>query len=132
MPNLYLAGMMGAGKSVTGRALAALMSYGFVDLDSEIEKKKVVQSPRFFLPKENRISAMWKPACLGEFSLKERQVVSTGGGIVLRDENVEQMRRTGKVIFLEASLPVLWERVCQNKNRPLLNTRTRRDRSKEF
>ncbi len=122
MPNLYLTGMMGAGKSVTGRALAALMSYGFIDLDSEIEKKEGRSITAIFSSEGEPYFRDVETCVLKEFSLKERQVFSTGGGIVLRDENVEQMRMTGKVIFLEASLPVLWERVCQNKNRPLLNT----------
>lgn len=122
MPNLYLTGMMGAGKSVTGKALAALMGCGFIDLDSEIEKEEGRPIAAIFSSEGEKYFRDVETCVLKEFSLKKRQVFSTGGGIVLRDENVECMRMTGKVVFLEASLPVLWERVCQNKNRPLLDT----------
>ncbi len=55
-----------------------------------------------------------------EASALPRRVIATGGGTMLRPENVARMRETGKIIYLEASLDMLWQRVKQKKDRPLL------------
>ncbi|OQA57848.1 MAG: Shikimate kinase 1 [Candidatus Omnitrophica bacterium ADurb.Bin277] len=120
--NIYLTGMMGSGKSVTGKALAVMLDYGFLDLDQEIEKREGRSITGIFAVEGESYFRDVETAVLKWASNLEKHVFSTGGGIVLRDENVGLMRRTGKVILLEASPEVLWERVCRDKNRPLLQT----------
>ena len=120
MGNVYLVGMMGSGKSVTGRKLARMLDYGFTDLDDLIQErtKKTIaeifgkEGEGYFRDQESRI--------LKEVSVLGPYVVATGGGAVLRKENVLRMRETGSVFLLETSLPVLWERVRRNSDRPLL------------
>ena len=120
MNNIYLVGMIGAGKSVTGKKLAALLGVGFVDLDQWIEERQHRSINEIF-EKEGEFFFRTEEAVL----LKEAcgagpRVVATGGGTVLRPENVERMRATGEIVFLETSLDVLWERVKSKKDRPLL------------
>ena len=122
MINIYLIGMMGAGKSVTGKCLAGILGYAFVDLDVEIEKKEGRTISEIFSGKGEDYFRDVETAVLKEFSARDRHVFATGGGVVLRDENVRCMKATGKVVLLETSLTVLWERICQKKDRPLLNT----------
>ncbi|HOE68219.1 MAG TPA: shikimate kinase [Candidatus Omnitrophota bacterium] len=120
--NIYLTGMMGSGKSVTGKALAALTGYQFTDIDSEIEKQEGRPIVEIFATDGESYFRDVETAVLKKISAEARRVFATGGGIILRDENVDLMKRTGKIILLEATLPVLWERVCRNRDRPLLNT----------
>lgn len=120
--NIYLLGMMGSGKSVTGKALAAMLGYEFTDLDAEIEKKEGRKIARIFEENGEPYFRDVETAVLKEFSAVPNRVFATGGGIVLKDENIEIMKSTGRGIFLETSLSVLWERVRQSKDRPLLNT----------
>lgn len=120
MKNIYLVGMMGSGKSVTGRKLAEMLGYSFWDLDIYIQEKTSrsindlfqIEGESFFRSEEKK--------ALAEVASKGRQVVATGGGTVLDLSNVEKMKETGTLVFLETSLEVLWERVRNKKDRPLL------------
>ncbi len=122
MSHLYLIGMMGSGKTVTARRLAALLGYEFSDLDDMIEKKSGSTIAQIFSEKGEPFFREEEATILKAVSLPSApsKVVATGGGIVLRPENVERMHSTGKVVFLKTSLETLWQRVKQNKERPLL------------
>lgn len=121
MPNLiYLIGMMGSGKSVTGKALAQCLGYEFADLDQVITAKAGKSIPEIFSSEGEAAFRVLESQALREVSAGSRKVIATGGGVVLKAENTERMRETGTVIYLETSFPVLWERVKLCKNRPLL------------
>ncbi len=120
MSNLYLVGMMGSGKSVTGKKLALLLGYGFVDLDQWIEEKHRRSITEIFEKEGEDFFRAEEAALLAEACGAGPRVVATGGGTVLRPENIERMRATGKIIFLETSLDLLWDRVKSKKDRPLL------------
>lgn len=123
MPNhIYLTGMMGSGKSVTGKRLAAKMGYGFLDLDQMIQKKSGKTISQIFSAKGEDSFRDLESQVLKEASAHEMKVVATGGGTVLRAANVELMKATGRIIFLEASAETLWMRVKDNKDRPLLKS----------
>jgi shikimate kinase len=119
MRNIYLIGMMGSGKSVTGKRLAVKLGCGFVDLDDLIEKKAGKSITQIFSEKGEPYFRDLEAQILKETSAEEMKVVATGGGAILRHANVELMRATGQVIFLEASPEILWERVKDKKDRPL-------------
>ena len=120
MPNIYLVGMMGSGKSVTGKKLAELLSYSFLDLDECIQQK-IGRTINDIFQNDGEISFRdQEQKVLQETVLLDKRVVATGGGTVLKTENVSVMKRTGKIIFLETSLNILWERVKHKKDRPLL------------
>ena len=122
MPNnVYLIGMMGSGKTVTGQALAGLLDYAFVDLDAEIQTKEGRSIPEIFAGSGESYFRDIESSVLEHFSKQDEQVIATGGGIVLREENVRRMKKTGKVVLLKASAESLWQRVRYSKDRPLLN-----------
>ena len=118
--NIYLTGMMGSGKSVTGKRLAVKLGYGFLDLDELIQKKSGKTIPQIFTDKGEDFFRELESQALKEISSLEMKVVATGGGTVLRTANVNLMKATGKIIFLDASVETLWERVKDKKDRPLL------------
>ena len=119
--NIYLIGMMGSGKTETGKVLADLLDYVFVDLDAEIRVKGGRSIPEIFTGSGEPYFRDVESSVLEHFSKKARQVIATGGGIVLREENVRRMKKTGKVVLLKASAESLWQRVRYSKDRPLLN-----------
>lgn len=119
--NIYLIGMMGSGKTVTGEALADFLDYAFVDLDEEIREREGRSIPEIFAGSGEPYFRDVESSVLEHFSKQNRQVLATGGGIVLREENVRRMKMTGKVVLLKASAESLWQRVRYSKDRPLLN-----------
>ena len=120
MRNIYLIGMMGAGKTSVGRALARLANMGFVDLDEEIETASRLTINEIFQKRGEPYFRSEEKKALLRVALGSRQVVATGGGIVLDPENLERMRQTGRIVYLSAPFETLWERVKKKKDRPLL------------
>ncbi len=120
MSNIYLIGMMGSGKSVTGKRLASLLKVSFVDLDELIQEKTRRSINDLFEKEGEDWFRSEEIAVLKEASGTSPRVIATGGGSILRAENVERMRSTGKMVYLETSLEVLWQRVREKKDRPLL------------
>jgi shikimate kinase len=113
--------MMGSGKSVTGKMLAALLNARFVDLDTVIETKSGTTIAEIFATKGEAYFRDLETAVLTEASEQNSPCVfATGGGVVLRSENVAVMKRAGVTVYLETSLEALWDRVKGNDKRPLL------------
>jgi shikimate kinase len=118
--NIYLIGMMGSGKTVTGKALASLLGDAFVDLDAEIQGREGRSIAEIFAGSGEAYFRDVESSVLEQVASKKRQVVATGGGIVLREQNARRMRETGRVVLLKASAESLWQRVRHSKDRPLL------------
>lgn len=113
--------MMGSGKTMTGKVLADLLGDSFVDLDAEIQAKDGRSIPEIFTQDGEPFFRDEESSVLEHFSKQNGQVIATGGGIVLREENVRRMKKTGKVVLLKTSAEYLWQRVRYAKDRPLLN-----------
>lgn len=120
MRNIYLIGMMGAGKTATGRALAKLLQMDFLDLDEEIESRAHLTINEIFQKKGEAYFRGEEKRMLDQAARETNTVVATGGGIVLDPGNVDRMRATGRVIYLAAPFDSLWERVQGKRDRPLL------------
>ncbi len=120
MANIYLTGMMGSGKSVTGKKLAQFLGYTFTDIDEEIQTKLGRSIPDIFQTEGEAFFREQESISLDALSKMKDKVVATGGGTVLRPENVQRMKNSGKLCYLETSLNVLWDRVRNKKDRPLL------------
>lgn len=120
MPNVYLIGMMGSGKSVTGKQLALLNHYSFLDLDEVIQKKTGRTISDIFSKEGEGFFRELETQVLREASVKNNQVIATGGGVILRPENIECMKSTGAVIYLLTSLEILSDRLKNRTDRPLL------------
>ncbi len=118
--NIYLVGMMGSGKSVTGKRLAVMLDCLFVDLDELIQEKTRRTIVDIFEKEGEEFFRNLESSALKEVSGLGPKVIATGGGTVLRPENIVRMHDTGKICFLETSVEVLWDRVKWKKDRPLL------------
>jgi shikimate kinase len=119
--HIYLIGMMGSGKSVTGKRLAAMLGRDFADLDAVLEQKSAMTIPEIFAQKGEAFFRDQETLVLREASAQSPgRVFATGGGIILRPENAELMRKTGTAVYLRASVDVLWDRVKDKGHRPLL------------
>jgi shikimate kinase len=118
--NIYLIGLMGAGKTTIGRSLAKRLGLCFVDTDKEIELRTGVSIPTIFEIEGEDGFRKRESQIIAETSAKNTWVVATGGGSVLREENRANMRASGFVIYLNVPPQMLWERTRHDKNRPLL------------
>lgn len=119
-PNIYLVGLMGAGKTTVGRALARRIGYRFVDSDHEIEARTGVSIPTIFEIEGEAGFRRREALVIAELTRDHGQVIATGGGAVLLPENRERLRSGGFVAYLRVPPRVLHERTRQDRNRPLL------------
>ncbi|MFN6343828.1 MAG: shikimate kinase [Cyanobium sp.] len=118
--NLYLVGMMGAGKSAVGRPLADALGYRFVDADTVLEGAAGRTIPEIFASEGEAQFRQLETAVLGEISGWHSLVVATGGGVVTRPENWGHMRQ-GVVVWLDAPAEQLLARLGSDPTpRPLL------------
>jgi len=122
MRNIYLIGMMGAGKTATGRELARLLSLAFTDIDDLIVDEVGRSINEIFKGEGEAFFRKAERDVLARVVSRSNQVVATGGGIVLDPMNRERIKATGTAIYLKTGLAVLWQRVQEKKDRPLLRT----------
>jgi len=118
--NLFLVGMMGAGKTTVGRLLARRLKLRFVDSDHEIERRCGVKVPTIFDIEGEAGFRLREAQTLAELTALEGIVLATGGGAVLAEDNRRRLATRGTVIYLSARPEDLFERVRQDRNRPLL------------
>ncbi|WP_246233498.1 shikimate kinase [Pelistega europaea] len=124
---IIVIGMMGAGKTTIGRALAREMGLNFVDLDHEIVRRSGVAIPTIFDIEGEEGFRRRETQALSDTINQPNIVLATGGGAILREEN-RALLRQGIVIYLKASVDELYARVAKDANRPLLQTENPRER----
>ena len=118
--NLYLVGMMGAGKTTVGRSLARRLKLRFFDSDQEIEARCGVKIPVIWEIEGEAGFRAREAQAIAELSVLDGIVLATGGGAVLARENRALLSARGTVVYLRATPEHLYERVRQDRNRPLL------------
>lgn len=118
--NLYLIGMMGAGKTTVGRQLAKRLDRRFVDADHEIEARTGVAVATIFEIEGEAGFRKREAQVIADLAQTRGLVVATGGGAVLDPQNRSAMRESGLVVYLEAAPKLLYERTRHDRNRPLL------------
>lgn len=114
--------MMGAGKSTVGRVLARRLKWRFIDSDHEIERRCGVKIPVIFEIEGEAGFRARETQIIAELTALEGVVLATGGGVVLSEVNRRHLGAQGTVVYLWARPEHLFERVRQDKNRPLLAT----------
>ncbi len=120
--NIFLVGMMGAGKTTLGKALARRLRRDFVDADRVlVERTGVPVATVFEIEGEDGFRRR-EAGVIAELACREDCVVATGGGSVLCDENRRVMRASGTVVYLRARVESLWERTRHDATRPLLRS----------
>jgi len=127
---------MGAGKSSVGKIISRNLKMNFYDLDDEIEKRNGIAISEIFEKHGESDFRDIETETLKEIAQKSRQVVSTGGGIVLRDENWDVLNGNGITVYLRAPVDELWSRIKKDINnetlRPLLNVKNPLGKMKEL
>lgn len=119
---IVMVGMMGAGKTAVGRALAARLGVPFLDSDHEIEAAANMSIPEIFARDGESFFRLKERQVITRLLEEERGVLSTGGGAFLSEENRNIIRQGGVSVWLKADLNVLWNRVRHKDTRPLLRT----------
>ncbi|WP_130803668.1 shikimate kinase AroK [Acinetobacter ihumii] len=120
LPNIYLVGPMGAGKTTVGRHLAELLGREFLDSDHEIERKTGASIPWIF-EKEGELGFRAREkAVINDLTSRTQLVVATGGGAVTQTENRQYLKQRGIVIYLYTPVELQLQRTYRDKNRPLL------------
>lgn len=120
--NVFFIGLMGAGKTTVGRAVARRLDRPFFDSDHEIEARTGVRVPLIFEHEGEEGFRQRESIAIDELTQRSGVVLATGGGAVLRAENRAWLRCRGTVIYLRAQPHDLWLRTRRDKNRPLLQT----------
>jgi len=120
--NLFLVGMMGAGKTTVGRHLARRLKRPFLDSDHELERRCGVRVPVIFDIEGEPGFRAREAHMIAELAAREGIVLATGGGAVLDAETRRRLAARGTVVYLHARPADLYERVRHDRNRPLLAT----------
>lgn len=118
--NIFLIGFMGVGKSTIARLLARELGAELVEMDETIEAEADMTINEIFEKHGETYFRDLESALVARIADKGGAIVSCGGGAVLRPENVENMKKNGKIIFLSATPETIYERVRYSNNRPLL------------
>ena len=118
--NLFLIGFMGAGKSAIARNLQKQYHMNLVEMDEQIEEEQGMKISEIFAEKGEAYFRQLETQLLVNLQQQENMVVSCGGGVPMRAENVEAMRKSGEIIYLSATPETIYERVKNSHNRPLL------------
>jgi shikimate kinase len=119
--NVVLTGFMATGKSSVGRALAGKLGMKFVDTDALIEKKTGMKIKDIFRKYGEKKFRDIETSVIRGISKKKGLVIATGGGAVLRGQNIIAFRKGGVIVNLRAGRKVILSRVLKTKKRPLLD-----------
>jgi 3-dehydroquinate synthase len=120
--NIFLVGLMGAGKTTIGRLLARRLDMTFIDSDHEIEARTGATIPWIFEIEGEASFRRREADVIRELTAGSGIVLATGGGAVLDPESRALLAERGTVIYLRASVSSILQRTAHDKNRPLLQT----------
>ena len=129
---IALTGFMAVGKSAVGRTLARRLKRRFVDLDKVIEKTEGMKVHDIFAQKGEAYFREREKLALAEVLKHENQVIATGGGAIIDEENLRLLRDQALLICLTASPDALLKRVGSGSQRPLLKDADRKSRIDEL
>lgn len=119
MNSIVLCGFMGSGKTVVGKELAKIMGCRFVDTDEMIEEEQGMAIKAIFAARgEEYFRDLEHEMCKKVADMKNC-VVSTGGGALTYQRNVDAVKKGSKIVFLDASFPVICDRIGDSTTRPL-------------
>ncbi|HXV09681.1 MAG TPA: shikimate kinase [Burkholderiales bacterium] len=130
--NIFLVGLMGAGKTSVGKLLAQRLQMEFLDCDQEVERATGVKVAVIFeIEGEDGFRAR-EAKMLAQLASRKNALVATGGGAVLSAANRRLLADNGVVVYLRAAPADLWRRTRHDKQRPLLNTADRMARLEQL
>ena len=126
---LWLIGMMGSGKSVVGRILAARTDRDFLDTDHLVEESAGRSIGEIFAEEGEPGFRLRESEAIAAAATSGDAVIATGGGAVLVPANVASMKASGPIVWLQARPSTLASRIGNQSHRPLLNGQSEEDRS---
>jgi len=118
--------MMGAGKSSVGRCLRRRMGLALLDIDEVVTSNFGMSIPEIFAEHGEKKFREAETEALRRVRTEEQTIIITGGGIVLRKENVEILRSQAAIVWLDGDEETLFARASRKQNRPLLQTKNPR------
>ena len=122
MKNIVLVGFMGTGKTEVGKILSKKLGYALIDADTEIEKKQNMTITEIFRQQGEPAFRDIESEIIKKLAGMKKTVISTGGGAVLRPENISNLKSNGVVVCLSATPETILQRTSVNNDRPLLQT----------
>ncbi|WP_031433846.1 shikimate kinase AroK [Methylomarinum vadi] len=126
--NIYLIGLMGAGKTTIGRQLAKSLKMPFYDSDKAIEDQTGVTIPTIFEYEGEEGFRCREQSVIEQLTGLNGIVLATGGGAIIKERNREALQRHGFVVYLRCSVDKILQRTRRDNKRPLLNTANPRER----
>ena len=121
--NIVLIGFMGAGKSTISDYLSTMFDMDIVEMDQVIAEREEMSIPDIFATYGEEYFRDLETNLLIEMQSHKNAVISCGGGAALREKNVAEMKKNGRVVLLTATPETIFERVKDSNDRPVLNGR---------
>ncbi|MGQ3683616.1 MAG: shikimate kinase [Candidatus Loosdrechtia sp.] len=112
--NIILIGFRGTGKTTLGKILAQRLGREFIDADEYLEQKEKKTIKDIFTEGGEKLFRELEGKVIGELCLLDNKVIATGGGVVMREENVTNLKRNGILILLEADADTIYKRIYAN------------------
>lgn len=119
--NIFLIGFMGAGKSTIARTLQRELGFPLVEMDERIVQEQGMSINDIFAQYGEAHFRDIESQLVVDLGKQEPSVVSCGGGVVVRPENTQNMKKSGRIVLLKASPETIFERVKNSTDRPILN-----------
>ncbi len=131
--NIVLIGFMGCGKTSVGIRLSYALKQTMIDTDKWIERKQKMTIPEIFDSEGEEAFREMEKQCLIQLAETENdKIISTGGGLPIREENHSLLKELGRVYYLKVSPQKVYERLKNDTTRPLLQTENPQERIKEL
>ncbi len=130
--NIVLVGFMGTGKTAVGKKLARVLKREFIDTDKIIEDRAGKTISKIFADDGEANFRDLEAEVIKDISERNGSVIITGGGAVLRDENINNLKKNGIIFCLKAMPEVIYNRVKNDTKRPLLQVENPLEKIKEM
>lgn len=121
--NIVLIGFMGAGKTTVSDYLSTMFDMDIIEMDQEITDREEMSIPDIFATYGEEYFRDLETNLLVELQDRKNVIISCGGGTALRENNVAEMKKNGRVVLLTASPETIYERVKDSDDRPVLKGR---------
>lgn len=121
---------MGSGKSYWAKFLAQHLNYKYIDSDEEVSKQENLSISKLFETKGQNYFREIETKWINEFN-EDNSVVAVGGGLPIFSNNMELLLKKGKVFWIDETFEVVFERIKEDKSRPLL-TKTKKELEKLY
>lgn len=119
--NIFLIGFMGAGKSTIAKALQRELGFPLVEMDERIVQEQGMSINDIFAQYGELRFRDIESQLVVDLGEQEPSIISCGGGVVVRPQNTQNMKKSGKIVFLTATPETIYERVKNSTDRPILN-----------